>query len=272
MAEIQGRLQYHFINGKAKLTENESSVLIDIGALDADYLFSKPNLKYVILTEDRVDNIKEKKNFIKQFVLSHGLNENDFVMHSYEGCKNMHTASVLQALVRKHIPTAQVIVHIDKDQKWDNNDADFVLLKSKAKTHGVKLFITELSEIENYFCNPEHLSSIYNLNLPDIQNLYNQELNGLKGLTSRKLKDFILNERSSLITDDRNRIKSEQLDKIVEDEINDKLETLCPGKELLANLRTKLQVEFGVGDLSLLVAPSNSLKSVKFNELITESE
>lgn len=260
---------YHFINGKASLTNDECSVLLDIGALDADYLFSKPHLKFVILTEDKVDDIKEKKNFIKQFVLSHGLSENEFVLHSYQGCKNMHTASVLQALVCKHIPSAKVIVHIDKDQRWDENDADLILLASKAKTHDVKLFVTEFSEIENYFCKPEHLASIYNLDLVSVKDLYDQELLGLKGLVSRKLKDFILNERSSLITDDRNRIKSEQLDKIVEGEINSQLEILCPGKELLAKLRSRLQTDFGVSDLSLLVAPSTSLTSLKFGELIT---
>lgn len=263
---------YHFINGKAELTENESAVLMDIGALDADYLFSKPNLKYVILTEDKVDNIKEKKNFIKQFVLSHGLNENEFVLHSYQGCKNMHTASVLQALVRKHIPAAKVIVHIDKDQRWDENDADIVTLSSKANTHDVMLFITEFSEIENYFCNPEHISNIYQLNLPDIQELYTTELQNLKALTSKKLSDFILNERSALIMDDKKRIKTQLLDELIANEVNTKLETLCPGKELLAKIRVRLQNEFGVGDLSLLVAPSVSLKSDAFQKLISEDE
>ncbi|MCK3684283.1 ATP-binding protein [Maribellus sp. YY47] len=263
---------YHFINGKAELTENESAVLMDIGALDADYLFSKPNLKYVILTEDNVDNIKEKKNFIKQFVLSHGLNENEFVLHSYQGCKNMHTASVLQALVRKHIPAAKVIVHIDKDQRLDENDADIVTLSSKANTHDVLLFITEFSEIENYFCNPEHISNIYHLNLPDIQELYTTELQNLKALTSQKLSDFILNERSALIMDDKKRIKTQLLDEIIANEVNTKLETLCPGKELMAKIRVRLQNEFGVGDLSLLVAPSQSLKSDVFQKLISRDE
>lgn len=262
---------YHFINGKAHLTESDSSVLMDIGALDADYIFSKPNLRYVILTEDKVDNIKEKKSFLKQFVLSHGLNENEFVLHSYEGCKNMHTASVLQALVRKHIPTVQVIVHIDKDQRLDDNDHDIILLISKAKKQGVKLFITEFSEIENYFCIPEHISFIYNLNLQEIQNLFNQELNMLKDLTSTKLKDFIINERPSLIIDEKKRIKSKQLDSIVKDQINSSLMFLCPGKELLTNLRKRLQIDYKIDNLSLLVAPSDFLRSSKFNELLEDN-
>jgi hypothetical protein len=94
----------------------------------------------------------------------------------------------------------------------------------------------------------------------------------LAKLTTRKLKDFILNERSSLITDDRKRIKSELLDEIVINEVNQKLEVLCPGKELLSHLRIKLQADFGVRDLSLLVSPSQELKSAIFDDIIKDDE
>ncbi|WP_456462677.1 AAA family ATPase [Reichenbachiella sp.] len=259
---------YHFIKGAPTLSEKESSVLLDIGALDADYLFSKPHLKYVIITEDQVDNVKEKKNFIKQFLISNGLTENEFVLHSYNGCKNMHTAGVLQGLVQKHIPSAKVIVHIDRDQKWDDDDPDIQILKSKSHTHGVKLFLTGKSEIENYFCTPQHLGEIFEIDSAQAQEILEEAEAELQEITLRKTKDFILNERSSLITDDRNRIKSEELERIASEAVRDHFNRICPGKELISCIKQKLQDRLSLGDTSIIVQPSVGLESADFKKLI----
>src|SRR5690606_23260210 len=42
---------FNFQNGKAISDVLGSKILVDIGAADADYLFSKKNLKYIIATE-----------------------------------------------------------------------------------------------------------------------------------------------------------------------------------------------------------------------------
>ena len=57
----------HFQMGCAMDDVKGSNILLDIGAADADYLFSKKELKYVVVTEDKVDNISEKKEFLKKF-------------------------------------------------------------------------------------------------------------------------------------------------------------------------------------------------------------
>jgi len=260
---------YHFINGKPTITDDESSVLLDIGALDADYLFSKPHLKYAIITEDKVDDVKDKKNYLKFFLQAHGLNENEFVLHSYNGCKNMHTAGVLQGLIQKHIPTAQVIVHIDRDQKWDEQDPDFQIMKSKALTHNVKLFITDYSEIENYFCQPDHIESLYQIGIDEARKIYNESIQEHKTETERKVKDFILNERLSLITDERKRLNSTELDRLVNEATSYHLEKITPGKEILGKIRNKLQTEYGVHELIRIVTePTNGIKSNNFEKLI----
>ena len=259
---------YHFIKGVPTLTDNESSILLDIGALDADYLFSKPHLKYVIITEDKVDNIKEKKNFIKQFVMANGLNENEFILHSYNGCTNMHTAGVLQGLVQKHIPSAKVIAHFDRDQKWDDSDPAIQILRSKATTHNIKVFVTEFSEIENYFCQPNHVSAIFNITVSEAERIFQESIDELRDLTARKTKDFILNDRIVSITDENKRIKSDELERIVDNTVNDKLKFICPGKELLSLIKQKLQTEFGQGDTSIIVQPSPGLKSELFEQLL----
>lgn len=260
---------YHFINGVPQITDDESAVLLDIGALDADYLFSKPHLKYAIITEDRVDDVKDKKNFLKFFLQAHGLNENQFVLHSYNGCKNMHTAGVLQGLIQKHIPSAKVIVHIDRDQKWDENDADLLILKSKALSHNVKLFVTEFSEIENYFCQPAHIEHLYQIGLENAKKVYHDSIQENINETKRKVKDFILNERLALITDENGRIKSEELEKLVDIAISDHLEKVTPGKEILSKIRGKLQTDYSIHNLSRIVTePTDEIKSSNFEKLL----
>ena len=111
----------HFQAGQAMSGIKGSNILLDIGAADADYLFSKKNLKYVIVTEDKVDNVSEKKSFLKNFLIANGLSENEFVLHSYEGCTKVDFAKILQGFVRKQIPGVKVIVHIDRDQKLDTD-------------------------------------------------------------------------------------------------------------------------------------------------------
>lgn len=260
---------YHFINGKPTITNDESSILLDIGALDADYLFSKPHLKYAIITEDKVDDVKDKKNFLKYFLQAHGLNENEFVLHSYNGCKNMHTAGVLQGLIQKHIPTAEVIVHIDRDQRWGEDDPDFLIMKSKALTHNVKLFITDFSEIENYFCQPEHIENLYQIGIDEARRIYEESIQEHKAETERKVKDFILNERLTLITDERNRIDSTELDRLANHALDNHLEIITPGKEILGKIRNKLQREFGIHELIRMVTePTNGIKSENFGSLI----
>lgn len=261
---------YHFINGQPTESSSESSILLDIGALDADYLFSKPNLRYVLITEDKVDNVREKKNYIKHFLIAHGLSENEFVLHSYNGCKNMHTAGVLQELVQKHIPSSKVILHVDRDQRWTDEDPDIQILRSKAITHNIKLFITEFSEIENYFCQPSHVESVYSIGLHNADLIYKECLSELTNEVERKTKDFILNERMTLITDNKGRVRSEALEGLVATATESYYERICPGKELLSKLRAKLEERFSIHDHSLLIKASQGIKSKLFEELISE--
>jgi AAA15 family ATPase/GTPase len=258
---------FHFIKGKPTQTDDESAILLDIGALDADYLFSKPNLRYVIITEDTVDNIKEKKNFIKQFLIANGLNENEFVLHSYNGCKNMHTANVLQSLVQKHLPSAEVIVHIDRDQRWNDDDPELQILISKANTHNIKLFITEGSEIENYFCSSEHLHLSYGKPLNDVEDIRNEALADLTDLCYQKLKDFILNDRITMVTKD-NRLKSELLEELADKVVANFKEIIIPGKELLSLIKQKLVERYAIGDASIVVQPTPGLKSALFESIL----
>lgn len=187
----------HFQDGEAFNNVRNSNILIDIGAADADHLFGKKTLKYVVATEDKVDGVKEKKEFLKKFLVANGLREDEVVLHSYEGCTKVHFAKILEGFVAKHIPGARVILHIDRDQKKDDDNA-FIKLRADCARDGIALFITKYQEVESYFCQPEHISIVYGIPLDEAQEQYYLMVEELKEATLRKLKNFILRERPEL--------------------------------------------------------------------------
>lgn len=230
----------HFQSGQSYPNIQGSKILLDIGAADAEYLFSKKNLKYIIVTEDKVDNVSEKKDFLKKFVIANGLNEDEFVLHSYEGCTKVDFAKILEGFVRKQIPGVKVIVHIDRDQKVDG-DRDLVKLDDDCEKRELLLFVTKYQEVESYFCQPEHISAIFDLNLDDIKENYGEFVESLREETKRKLSNFILRERKDLSLNKDGKQDIAIIDDIVNKWLDEHLNILVPGKELLGKTKNYLQ-------------------------------
>jgi len=259
---------FHFQNGHILPDIKGSKILIDIGAADADYLFAKKDLKYIIVTEDRVDDIKQKKEFIKKFAIANGLKEYEFVLHSYEGSTKVDFAKILRGFVEKQIPGIKIIVHFDKDQRPDD-DQDLLKLKDDCQKRDLKLFITNFSEIENYFCQPEHLSEIYGISLEDSQNIYEINVRFLEEETKRKTSNFILRERPYLSHNNDNQPDIA----IVNAKTNEWYELysdrLTPGKELLGKMKNNIQNELQQ-DPNLILDISSKLISPTFSDLLED--
>jgi AAA15 family ATPase/GTPase len=240
---LEGQSQViHFQNGVSYPNIQGSKILLDIGAADADYLFSKKNLKYVIATEDKVDNIAEKKEYLKKFIIANGLSEDEFVLHSYEGCTKADFAKILQGFVQKQIPKARVILHIDKDQKPDD-DRELLKLQNDCQQRDLLLFVTRFSELENYFCTPLHFSNVTNIEIGKATEIVDELTNELEDDTKRKLNNFLLNERPELCLNKDNRKDIT----VINEKVNmwyatDKIK-MVPGKELLGKLKNYVQTE-----------------------------
>lgn len=256
----------HFQSGKALNDVKGSNILLDIGAADADYLFAKKNLKYVIVTEDKVDNISEKKAFIKKFLISNGLSEDKFVLHSYEGCTKVEFAKILQSFIRKQIPTAQVILHLDRDQKIDG-DRELEKLRTDCENKNILLFVTKFQEIESYFCTPENIRKVYNIPLEQAEQEHRKIIASLESETKRKLANFILRERPEL-----GKNKSGQTDIAVVTNIANEWYKkfsveLTPGKELLGAVKKYAQEQLK-DDPNKIINYSDGLLCEDFQLLI----
>ncbi|WP_295203808.1 AAA family ATPase [uncultured Chryseobacterium sp.] len=229
-----------FQNGLSFSNIQGSKILLDIGAADAEYLFSKKNLKYIIVTEDKVDNVNEKKDYLKKFVFANGLDEDEFVLHSYEGCTKVDFAKILEGFVRKQIPGVKVIVHIDRDQKIDG-DRDLIKLEDDCEKRELLLFVTKYQEVESYFCQPEHISEIYNLDLKEIKVSYDEFVESLREETKRKLINFVLRERKDLSLNKHGKQDISIIENMVNNWLSNYLNILVPGKELLGKIKNYLQ-------------------------------
>lgn len=230
----------HFQNGSALKDVKDSNILLDIGAADADYLFSKKNLKYVVVTEDKVDDISEKKEFLKKFLIANGIGEDEFVLHSYEGCTKVEFAKILQGFVRKQIPAAKVILHIDRDQRV-KGDRDLIKLEKDCAKRDILFFLTKYQEIESYFCLPQHLSKLYNLPISESKKVYDELVSSLEKETRRKLTNFILRDRPELGSNKDGKTDIAVADDLVDKWYKEYKYELTPGKELLGAIKNYAQ-------------------------------
>jgi predicted ATPase len=256
----------HFQDGSAFENVKGSSILMDIGAADADYLFSKKELKYIIVTEDKVDDVTSKKDFLKKFLIANGLNEGEFVLHSYEGCTKVDFAKILEGFVRKQIPTAKVIVHIDRDQKLDS-DREIIKLIDDCKKREMICFITAYQEIESYFCTPQHIHKVYGITLADAQTMYRRFVSELEEKTKEKLCNFILRERPELGVNASDKIDIAVIHKLAKEWYDLHAEKLTPGKELLGKIKDFAQRELK-DDPNKILSISDGLISPDFIELL----
>lgn len=258
----------HFQSGSAFANIQGSKILLDIGAADAEYLFSKKNLKYIIVTEDKVDNISEKKSYLKSFLIANGLAEDEFVLHSYEGCTKVDFAKILEGFVRKQIPGVKVIVHIDRDQKIDG-DRDLVKLEDDCNNRELLLFVTKFQEVESYFCQPEHISKVYGLELAVCSAMYNNLVSSLEDETKRKLGNFILRERRELSLNNQGKQDISIINLMVDDWYSKFKNELCPGKELLGKVRNEIQTTYKL-DPTKIIETSEYLRDQKFQDLFVK--
>lgn len=257
----------HFQNGSAFPDVKGSKILLDIGAADADYLFSKKELKYIVVTEDKVDNIAEKKEFLKKFIIANGLSEHEFVLHSYEGCTKVDFAKILQGFVRKQIPAVKVIVHIDRDQKIET-DREVLKLREDCRKRDILFFMTRFQEVESYFCTPMHIHKVYGISLRAAEGKYQQFVAELEDETKRKLANFILRERRELSLNKDNNQDIDLITSTVSDWYERYKEELTPGKELLGKIKNYVQAELK-DDPDKILNISDALVSDEFKNLLT---
>ena len=134
-------------------------LLMDIGALDSFERLRDGAIGWVFLTEDA--NI----DLFKKLAISAGYPEEEFVVYSYKASTNMQPALLLSEFIGEIAPNTKVVIHRDRDFM---TDVEAQWVSELIEGSGAIPFITEGSDIESYFINPEHLAVLLN---EDVQSI-----------------------------------------------------------------------------------------------------
>jgi hypothetical protein len=209
---------------------------------------------------------RTKKEFLKKFLIANGIDDDDFVLHSYEGCTKVDFAKILKGFVREHIPTVDVILHIDRDQKIDA-DREVIKLKNDCVERNIRLFITKFQEIESYFCTPGHISAIYGVPLDAASHKYEEFVDDLKDETIVKLTNFILRDRPELGANKNNHVDIKVANRRAEEWYKEDKYRFTPGKELLGKIKNYVQSELKA-DPNLILNASAGLRCPDFQRIL----
>lgn len=126
-------------------------LLMDIGALDSFEKLREGETKCVVLTEDRSTGYMEK------LLEASGFNLDELLIYSYQSSSNLNAAGALSEFIREIAPETKVVVHADNDFFTAEEAEKF---SEKIVGFGAIPFITEGSDIESYFVDPEHIGNL----------------------------------------------------------------------------------------------------------------
>lgn len=136
------------------------SILMDLGALDSFDKLLNGGVDFVILTEDA------KLKFVETLAASSGFDMSRTNIYSYHSSGNLPSAGALTEFISELAPETKVIIHADNDFL---TNAEEEKLCRRIEAYGATAFITEGSDIEHYFVEPEHIAQVANLDAADVE-------------------------------------------------------------------------------------------------------
>lgn len=130
---------------------NSTAVLLDLGALDSVDYFADGHTKCVVATED------SDQDALRAILWSNGFVEDDTEVASYTGCSKVDAALVLGGFLRDKAPHVSLVVHRDRDYMSKEMSDKF---EQRLQEVNIQSLLTDLSDVEGYFLNAEHLHAL----------------------------------------------------------------------------------------------------------------
>lgn len=126
--------------------------LLGLGALDAGDKLRNGATPYLVLTED------SDLRYLRAILPANGLDLKDCQLWSYSSCTSLPAAKALARFVKENASGTEVIVHVDRDYKTDEQVAELVV---HLEAEGLRAFITEGVDIESHFLTPSHIALVF---------------------------------------------------------------------------------------------------------------
>ena len=138
-------------------------LLMDLGALDTFDKLGNGQIDFVALTEDT------KTHLLKKLMINCGFDPDRILIFSYKTSTALNSAYLLIDFIKELAPNSKVIVHRDRDF-MTNDEVEFV--KQRILSQDGIPFIPKESDIEAYFCDPSHVSALFECEQADINAWY----------------------------------------------------------------------------------------------------
>ena len=138
-------------------------LLMDLGALDTFDKLGNGQIDFVVLTEDT------KTHLLKKLMINCGFDPDRILIFSYKTSSALNSAYLLIDFIKELAPNSKVIIHRDRDF-MTIDEVEFVKQRILAQD-GIP-FIPIESDIEAYFCNPSHVSALFECEQTDIDAWY----------------------------------------------------------------------------------------------------
>jgi energy-coupling factor transporter ATP-binding protein EcfA2 len=130
---------------------NSTTMLLDLGALDSVDYFADGETRCAVATED------SDTEPLRAILSSNDFVEDDTAIASYTGCTKIDAALVLGAFLEERAPNVHLVIHRDRDYMSNDSAESF---RARLAAAEVKAFLTDCSDVEGYFLNPDHLHAL----------------------------------------------------------------------------------------------------------------
>jgi AAA15 family ATPase/GTPase len=148
---------YSFKEGRSsEVTEEKDwlSIAAEMGITSSLDGLNGGILKYVILTEDtKIENLK-------LLLKSNGFELDACLFSSYSSSSQLSYAIMLARFLSERFKKIKCVIHRDSDFMLPEEKTELIKFYSNGNVN-IKIFITEYSDLEGYFCTPNVLSEMY---------------------------------------------------------------------------------------------------------------
>jgi energy-coupling factor transporter ATP-binding protein EcfA2 len=172
-----------------------AAMLMQLGALDSVDYFTNGQLRCLFATEDSND---ESISALNVLLRGAGFNMHQTEVRSYSGCSKIEAALVLHAFLAEKAPHVKFVVHRDRDYMHEDAATKFT---DGISGMGAFPFLTENSDVENYFLNAAHIAQLnQGVTTQRVQELIDQATEAIK----QKSIETLINIRTEAAIRGRN--------------------------------------------------------------------
>lgn len=145
------------------------AMLLGLGALDGAERFYEGVYRLIVFTED--EGHRNRRSHLEAILVANGLDISEVLIQPYAGVSNLESVASLAQFIEKIRPGVPIVIHRDRDFL---TEAEVAQLEQRFAKRGLKLFVTDGSDIEASFASPHHLHHTLGISVHDATVLVDQ--------------------------------------------------------------------------------------------------